>query len=64
MHPFELIVGNVGTLRYETKEEAIKDYHEYVIMSKSCANRAAGEQVILFEGDSIIREYHPDLGEN
>ena len=65
MVSYELIVGNIGSVRkYDAmKLQALKDYHEYVVLSKSGSGRVAGEQVVLFRNDEIIREYHPRLGE-
>lgn len=50
-------VGNVGNLEYTSKKLAMECYTTYVNLSIANQTRAAGESVILFEGENIILEY-------
>jgi len=60
-----LVVGNVGTFRYGSNGfEAVKDYNDYVKMSKANYGRVAGESVILFKNGEIHREHEGDDHEN
>ncbi len=59
-----LYVGNIGCVNdYDTLEEAMKDYNEYVELSQNGYGRCAYESVILFdmETDEIILDYQPEL---
>ena len=51
-------VGNIGNIEEEGKFDAIDTFNWYVNASKSNKGRAAGESVILFCNDEIIKEYN------
>lgn len=55
-----VLVGNIGTVFEGDMGEAIKVYEDYVEISKMPHGRAAGEEVILFCGSNIEREYYPE----
>jgi hypothetical protein len=50
-------VGNIGNIEYTSKKLAEECYTTYVSMSKQNITRAAGESVVLFKDDEIIKEY-------
>jgi len=57
-HEWDLVVGNVGTFRYGSNGfEAVRDYNDYVRMSKDNYGRVSGETVILFRDGEVYREY-------
>ena len=50
METYTVIVGNIGRVYFgNDKEEAKKEYDEYVNISKQGQGRAGGESVTLFE---------------
>lgn len=50
-------VGNIGNIQCANKKEAIETYNEYVRQSFENYGCAAGESVVLFEEDKIIKDY-------
>ena len=50
-------VGNVGNMDYTSKVLALDCYATYVTLSKKGITRAAGESVVLFCNDEIVKEY-------
>lgn len=50
-------VGNIGNIPCTDKKEALKTFDAYVEQSKSNYGRAAGESVMLFEDDVIIKDF-------
>jgi len=54
---FTVVVGNVGTMEYDSKKLALDCYKTYVTLSESNQTRAAGESVTMFEGEEIFAEY-------
>ena len=58
MFNYLLIVGNIGTVYRGTNGfEAMKQYGQYVALSKAPHGRASGENVTLFCDDEIKREF-------
>jgi hypothetical protein len=55
---YEVICGNIGTVHtgYSHKE-ACEKFQTYVDASKAECGRAGGEDVTLFSGGEILREY-------
>jgi hypothetical protein len=55
-----VVVGNIGTV-YDgpSRTDANRKFREYVKQSKETGCRASGEQVTLFVGEYILREYRP-----
>ncbi len=61
---YSLYVGNIGHIDdYNTVQEAMKDYNEYVELSQNGYGRCAYEEVTLFdlETDEIVLDYQPEL---
>ena len=58
---YQVVVGNVGTMKYTSKKLAEDCYRTYVTLSTNNISRASGESVILFKNDEIIKEH---LGDN
>ncbi len=61
---YSLYVGNIGHIDdYNTVQEAMKDYNEYVEMSKNEYGRCASESVTIFdeEAGEIVLDYQPEL---
>jgi len=57
-HNYQVIVSNIGTVYWGTNGfEAIREYNQYVRLSKSGAGRASDESVTLFMDDEIYREH-------
>ena len=54
---YTVVVGNIGSWDFTNKKLALKDYYIYQNQSVSNYGRASGEDVTLFEGDEIIKEY-------
>lgn len=50
-------VGNIGNMEYRSKKLAEECYTTYVTLSKTNQTRAAGESVVLFCNNEIIKEY-------
>ena len=62
MNKYVVIVGNVGVIYTGiVKSAAIKQYKDYVYLSKKGIGRVSRESVTLMEGDEVIREH---AGEN
>jgi hypothetical protein len=62
---YQLIVGNVGTVYEGTNGfNAIKDYNQYVKLSKESTGRVSGESVTLIRNDEIYREYEGTLNQD
>ena len=56
---YDLVVGNVGTVYTGTNGfEAIRDYNEYVRLSKDNYGRVGGEDVTLFKNGEPYKEYY------
>lgn len=54
---YQVIVGNIGKVYDGGNEfEACKTFDEYALMSEQAIGSAAGEDVTLMMGDSILRE--------
>lgn len=55
---YQVIVGNIGTV-YEGANgfTAIREYNQYIALSKSNYGRASGENVTLFKNDDIYKEF-------
>ncbi len=54
---FTVVVGNVGTMDYTSKNLAYDCFKAYVTLSKANETRAAGENVTLLCDNEIIEEY-------
>jgi len=55
---YRVVVGNVGTVYSGfSRKEAEEAFHSYVEDSEENFGRVAGEDVVLFEDDEIIKEY-------
>lgn len=61
-HNYQVIVGNIGTVYEGTNGfEAIKEYNQYVSISKEGTGRAGNEQVTLLRDNDIYKEYLPPI---
>jgi hypothetical protein len=55
---YQLYVGNVGRVsEHSNKQEAIKEFGEWVAISRSGLGKAGHEDVTLYEYGEVIREY-------
>ena len=55
---YQLYVGNVGRVsEHENKQEALKEFGDWVKISRDGSGRAGHEDVTLYEHGEIIREY-------
>ena len=55
---YEVIVGNIGTVYNGTNGfTAIKEYNQYIGLSRANYGRASGESITLLKNGDIYKEY-------
>jgi len=55
--PFEVVVGNIGTVFVGSEREAKIKFNVYMAQSIGNYGRAGGEDVTMFRNGEIVREF-------